>query len=236
MSSKDYLVSLLKIEDEEIVVWALDQLSSSVEADWFWLIDNCPEILKVANVMPKISKQVHLLVSRLKFFANDMSSAVTHALQAGDLFDPSKRDLFTDNILTLIMSRYVQAQNGDLEMDATELDEHRQVVEKVLNHSLSGLGKGDNSILLGLSVETRNFDFLKLVIKQIKDAELRQMFEFMSNRVFESDLKSQILHLFLKEFRNRDDRFSYCISKTLFLLGNSDEHADFLIQLVQSKR
>ena len=236
MSSKDYLVSLLKIEDNEIVMWALDQLSSSVEADWFWFIDKCSEILEVASRIPEYSHRVNLLVSRLYFFANDMSSSVTHALKAGDLFDPSKRDLYTDNILTLIMNRYVQAQNGKLEMEEEEVAEHRKVVEKVLNHSLTGLGKGDNYILLGLSVETKNFDFFKLVIKQLTDFELRKMFDFMSNRVFEHELKSKILHLFLEEFKNRENKFSYCISKTLFLLGYSQEHADFLIKLVQSKR
>ena len=235
MSSKDYLVSLLKIEDKEIVLWALEQLSNSVAADWFWFIEKCPEILEVATKFPELAEKVHLLVSRLSFFSNDMPNAVSHALKAGDLFDPTQRDLFTDNILTMIMSQYVKAQNGDLEMQESELNTHRKLVEKVLNQSLSGLGKGDNNILLGLSVETRNFDFFKLVIKQIKDEELRQMFDFMSDRVFETELRSKILHLFLEEFKNRDNRFSYCISKTLFLLGYAQEHADFLIKLVQSK-
>ena len=162
-----------------------------------------------------------------------MSTSVVHALKSGDLFDPNLRNLYTDNILTLIMSRYVQAQNGKLDINKEEEASYRKVVEKVLNQSLSGLEKGDNTILLGLSVEARNFEFFGLVIKQIKDGELRRMFNFMSNRVFEPTLKSKILHLFLEEFRNRDNRFSYCISKTLFLLGYSQEHADFLIKLVQ---
>ena len=233
MSSKDYLVSLLKIEDKEIVQWALEQLSCSVESNWFWFIDKCPEILNVATAIPEFSNQVHYLVSRLNFFANDMSTSVVHALKSGDLFDPNLRNLYTDNILTLIMSRYVQAKNGKLDINKEEEASYRKVVEKVLNQSLSGLEKGDNTILLGLSVEARNFEFFGLVIKQIKDGELRRMFNFMSNRVFEPTLKSKILHLFLEEFRNRDNRFSYCISKTLFLLGYSQEHADFLIKLVQ---
>ena len=215
--------------------WALEQLSVSVESNWFWFINKCPEILEVASTIPEFSNQVHYLVSRLNFFANDMSSSVTHALQSGDLFDPNLRDLYTDNILTMIMSRFVQAQNGKMEIPKEEEESYQRVVEKVLNQSLSGLEKGDNTILLGLSVEARNFEFFGLVIKQMKEAELKRMFNFMSNRVFEPTLKSKILHLFLEEFKNRGNRFCYCISKTLFLLGYSQEHADFLIKLVQGK-
>lgn len=234
MSNKDYLVSLLKIEDSEIVLWALDQLSASVEAEWFWFINECPNILEVATRVPEYSHRVNHLVSRLYFFANDMTRCVQHALKAGDLFDPTTRDLYTDNTLTLIMNRYVQAQNGQIEVDEQEVAELRQVVEKVLNQSLSGLGKGDNIILLGLSVETKNFEFFKMVIKQTSDGELRKMFDFMSQRVFEPQLKSKILNLFLEEFRKRGNRFSYSISKTFFLLGYAEEHADFLIKMVQS--
>jgi hypothetical protein len=189
----------------------------------------------VATAIPEYTQRVHHLLSRIYFFANDMTNAVAHALKAGDLFDPTRRDLYTDNILTMIMNRYVQGQNGKLEMEESERNELRVVVEKVLNQSLSGLGKGDNIILLGLSVETRNFEFFKLVIKQITDAELRKMFDFMSQRVFQPELKSKILHLFLEEFKKRENRFNYCISKTFFLLGYAEEHADFLIKLVQSK-
>ena len=235
MSNKDYLISLLKIEDAEIVSWSLQEIFTSIECHWFWFISKATDILEVQSRFPKFKTQINLLLSKIFFYANDMPKAVEHALSAEELFDLSDRSLYTDHILTLIMTNYIQAKNGKLDLDESVLAKYQQIVEKVLGTSLAQKGKGESGMLLGLAIETQNFDFFKALIKEISDEELSSMFLFMSRRVYEPHLKNKILTLYREEFQKREGKFVYNISKSYFLLNMPNDHADYLVSLILGK-
>ena len=235
MSSKDYLISLLTLDDQEIISYALEEICKSVQADWFWFIPHVQAIDSIKEQFPNFSNEVNLLLSQLHFYGNDMDQSVKYALDAGDLFNPNKRDLYTDNILTLMMTQYIQVQQGRLQISEDSLGQYQRIAEKVLNTSFASRGKGDNAMLLGLAIETKNFEFFKLLIIEMGDWELDRIFNFVSRRVYDPELKRRILKLFLAEFQKRKGMFSYNISQSLFLLGNFNEHADYIIELVLSK-
>lgn len=235
MSNKDYLLSLLQIEDQEIRNMTLDEMLNSVETDWFWYISFKDQILDLTNQETELKEKVHLLLSKIFFFANDMENSVEHALLASTLFDCTQRDLYSDNVLTLIISRYIDVVNDKLEMDNEVFAKYKKIVEQILNVSLQENRKEDNQMLLGLAVETKNFELFKAIIKQSSDKDLKMMFKFMGQRVYSSELKFTIMNIFLQEFEIRKSRMFYELSETFTLLGKAEEHADFIIQSVLGK-
>ena len=140
MSNKEYLLSLIQIDDLEVQEMALDEMLNNIETDWIWYISNTGKILNLCSKNNQLSQKLNLLLSKIYFFGNDMDRSVEHALLAEDLFDSSQRDLYSDNVLTLIISRYIENVNKeDKEMNEDEFEKYKNIVEKMLNKSFNKL-------------------------------------------------------------------------------------------------
>lgn len=238
MSNQEYLLSLITIEDPEIVSWALTQLSQNTQRNWFWYFDQLPALEAIPSRYPALANQTHLLLSRIHFFADDLPSALDSALEAGDLFDPSHRDLYVDSILALMVTTYIDSKKNEVEdfseEELSRLSKIQKVVEKVLGKSFGQGGPGENLLLLGLAIETRDFSFFVKLLKQTGDRELDSMFGWLKGRVFEPVLKNKLLGMFLEEFRSREGRFLMGVSQCLFQMGKVEEHADFILEMTSS--
>ena len=228
-------MSLLSIEDPEIVSWSLSQLSQNTQRNWFWYLDQLPAMQSIPARFPELAQQTNLLLARIYFFADDLQCAVDCALEAGALFDPCQRDLFVDSLLALMVTTYIDSQkNVDAELSQEEsarLLKIKGVVEQVLGKSFGKGGAGGNLLLLGLAIETRDFVFFVRLLKKTSDKELGAMFDWIKRRVYEPLLKAKMLGMFLEEFQNRGAGFMRAISQCLFQMGRVEEHADFILEM-----
>lgn len=104
-----------------------------------------------------------ILLSKLYFYLNEYDEALSYALRAGEYFDVTTNDEFTEILVNKCIEKYIQAcKEGDSK-------EYKNIVTRMIDNSLE---KGDNRLVLGISLQTSDIPLFGRVSQKMDYHEL----------------------------------------------------------------
>lgn len=202
--------------------------------EWIYFIDHVGLIEQKFRNYDTLKPLAAFVLSQVYFYANRLEEAIYWTLRAGDLFNVEQRGLYTDNMIVLVINRYIELKNSKLELDSDRQEQLiacERIVEKILDSSYSLSVEADKKLLLGLAIETNKSNFIMRFIKKLSDNDLSSFFRSGYDSIVLKDNKDELIQIFANEFEARNTKDLASLSKCYFSLNQYKKQADLLAGL-----
>lgn len=233
------LISSLHIENDQLNVRTLGSMLQTMSHEWIYFIDHVDLLERKYRNHENLTTLAAFVLSQLYFYANRLEEAIVWTLRAGDLFNVEKRGLYTDNMIVLVINRYVELKNtkGELaDSRREELNACEIIVEKVLESSYTLSVEADKKLLLGLAIETNKPKFITSFIKKVSDHDLSAFFRSVYDSITLKENKEELIQIFANEFEVRDGKDLSSLSKCYFSLNQYKKQANLLASLFHTQK
>ena len=251
------LLALLTEKNLAFCVHALESLHLIVETEWPQIADDLQRITDLAEdgspLEAKDRKIAALLASKTYYHLGDsgvgksyyhlsnLDKAVQYAIAAGDRFDPSNKDEFTERVVAHAIKTYIHLLNAtDSEKEKEKLPALRNIVEGVLQNMLSN---HQYSECLCLAIETMLPEYVKLVLNE-RPGLVAKAITLSLNTVIDSKYRQELLRLYvdfamktITESPATDcDKVWFQLSQLYHALEKPDDVAHLLEKLKRSSK
>lgn len=244
LQNGDFLIAILKSSDAQTSQYALQNILQTSSYLWTFYIDAVETIKGAAIKHPELSQLVAFCLSKIYFYANDHQAALHWAVHADQLLNISDRSLYTDTIISLIFSTYTWYKSGGAKSHTMAslpdsitpemIARMEPIILNVLESSARQKLELDKKIIVGLTIETQNIDLLKKTLSALSSEDLTKTFEFSLPNFENKQVGPLIYEAFLEEFSKKQSRDYLSISRCLFSLGQSDKHAEMLVEMTRA--
>ncbi|KAI9226748.1 MAG: armadillo-type protein [Piptocephalis tieghemiana] len=247
LTSAGGVISLLDEDEQELQVYALQQLNTMVSLFWS----------EISNVIAKIeilyedtdfpSRPLAALVaSKVYYYLGAYEESLTYALHAGDLFNPSvSSDPYVETLVARAIDEYTSqrkaaysaksaAPESSKNAGALEVKDEdprlRGIVERMFDRCLAS---GEYSQAIGIALESRRLDIIEKSIQQSGDPAILEYvldvaMKLLSDLRFRNEVLTLLVHL-LRSLPSPD----YITSATCYVhLGEPKSCADMLSSIL----
>ena len=233
------LISSLHIENEQINARSLESMLHTMAYEWIYFIDHVGLLEQKYRNYEKLRPLIAFVLSQIYFYASRLEEAIAWTLKSGEFFNVEQRGLYTDNMIVLVINRFVDLKNVKEELSEEKKEQLaacERIVEKVLDSSYTLSIEADKKLLLGLAIETNKAKFVKSFIKKLSDLDLSTFFRSSYDSLVLRENKEELMQLFADEFESRGNKDLPSLSKCYFSLNQFKKQAELLARLFNSQK
>ncbi|RKP15249.1 armadillo-type protein, partial [Piptocephalis cylindrospora] len=241
------VISLLDEDEQELQVYALQQLNSLVTLFWS----------EISNVIAKIeilyedtdfpSRPLAALVaSKVYYYLGAYEESLTYALHAGDLFDPS---ISSDSYIETLVSRAIEEYTAQRQaaysaklasasskkaggLEVKEEDPRlRGIVEQMFDRCLAS---GEYCQAIGIALESRRLDIIEKSIHQSGDPSiLEYVLDVAMKLITDLTFRNEVLSLIARLLRSLPSPDFITAATCYVHLGEPKACADMLSSILE---
>ncbi|KAL0220698.1 hypothetical protein RCL1_000552 [Eukaryota sp. TZLM3-RCL] len=234
------IVTYLDESDPDLHLTCLEIIQPLIPTQWPEFANRLPQIESLSeNTSFEGSRLAALIASKIHYELNSYDDAVTFALKARDLFDPSEDSLYSQTIVAECVQKWIsQCQEAvDSQSSATcdELSINADLLSIVNNSFESAFNHpSDFSICsnaIGIALDGRSISYLQHVLEVADPSIKGKLLEFtldMSEHVSNSIFRIQVLRIIadlhithVAENGTSDISAYFSAARCAFILGDS---------------
>jgi len=235
------VLSLLDEPEVDLKVYALQQLTDSVDYHWHEVAASISKIETLYDDEDFKDRQLAALVAAKVFYhMEDFDVALKYALGAGPLFDLNQSSLFVNTMLSKCVDEYIRLrkiqykQEGGESKSAEAVIDDRlvAVVERMFERCFA---TGRHKEALGVALEARRLDVVeKSVVAsgQVKEM-LGHLFKISQSQIDNRTFRHQVLRVLVKLYRNLEVPDYIAVCQCLLFLDDAQSVADILGGLIK---
>ena len=247
------LLALLEESDDRLKQHALSCLLKVVDALWFQVSSSLPLIEALAEDEDfEGARMAGLLCARVFYHLGETSEALSYALSAGALFDPSDASEFTQTLIAKCIETYVAARQATYDAAlkastsadgaAADIDKRIEpVVERMLKACVDD---GNTEQAVGLAIDCRRLDALETAVSRSAmgghargspdavAAALRYALNAAHTCAGSRAFRIELLRVLVRLHRAQTDVDHLAVSRILVHLGDAKGVAELLAGLV----
>ncbi|KAJ3194238.1 proteasome regulatory particle base subunit [Irineochytrium annulatum] len=229
LTSAAGVISLLDEPDEELKVYALQQLNPLVDQFWAEIADAVPKIEALHEDDGfKYRTLAALVASKVYYHLGELDESLTFALGAGDLFDTSSKNEYVEAIISKGIDTYIALRNNKSKVDP--------LLEEVVQRMFQRCYKdGEYKQAIGIALESLRLDVLKEAI--VKGKSQKDLLSYVLTAaitiVQNVEFRTEVLQMLVEIYGSLQEPDYIATSQCFLYLNAPGKSADLLQKLVK---
>lgn len=227
-----FVIALIQMKDSKLQEAGIKLILDSVHYLWAEYYEKLKILEKLYYSESNIKPLIAYALAQILFYANKFNEALDWIVHAENFFGVNKRSFFNDSILPLIISKYISLVKKSNYIE-NDFDKLSLIVDQVFDNSLEFKDIVDLKNLVGLAIDTKKYNFLKIIIAKASTEEINSVFDaiYKSCDAMLEESRRNVLLSFNEEFNKRNYDSVLQKSCCLYKLSLADQHAELISKL-----
>ncbi|KAI8802866.1 armadillo-type protein [Cladochytrium replicatum] len=227
------IISLLDETEEELKVYALQQLDALVDQFWAEIADAVSKIEELYENEDFRQRELAALVaSKVYYHLGDYEDSLQFALGAGKLLDLGAKSEYVETVISKCIDKYIALRTAP---EAPPVDSHLEsVVERMFQRCFED---GEYKQAIGIALESQRLDVVEESISRASKVDqdiLSYVMESAMTLVESVEFRNKLLRSLVKLYNNLKEPDYFSVAQCLVHLNDPTACSEMLKSLLSS--